>query len=323
MITRKVAPALAASYTVVLKPAEESPLTALAAAELARRVGVPAGVLNIVPTGHPEPVGTELTSNPTVRKISFTGSVDVVKRLMRDASGTVKNISLELGGNAPFIVFDDADVDAAVEGAIASKYRNSGQTCICADRVLVQDGVYEEFAKRLADAVAALPVGQAIEDETAISSLVNQAALDKVEELVEDARVRGAQLMTGGRRHALGRTFYEVTVLTDVTPDMRIWQVEIFGPVAPLYRFSTGEDAIATANHTPYGVAAYFYAGDLGRIWRVGEGIEAGMVGVNTDLISTEPHPFGGVKESGMGPEGSHNGLEEYLELKYLCMGGI
>lgn len=323
MITRKVAPALAAGCTVVVKPPEEAPLTALAAAELAQRAGVPPGVLNVVPAADPEPVGAELTSNPTVRKISFTGSVEVGKHLMREAAGTIKNVSLELGGNAPFIVFDDADIDAAVEGAIASKYRNSGQTCICANRLLVQDSVYDEFAEKLTKAVAALNVGPAIDDETAIGPLVNDAALEKVEELVTDARDKGAQVMAGGRPHDLGGTYYEVTVLTDVTPDMRIAHEEIFGPVAPLYRFHTEEEAVAMANDTPYGLAAYFYAGDLGRIWRVGEGLETGMVGVNTGLISTELHPFGGVKQSGIGREGSHQGLEEYLELKYMCIGGI
>ena len=242
---------------------------------------------------------------------------------MRNAADTVKAVSMELGGNAPFIVFDDADIDAAVEGAIASKYRNSGQTCICANRLLVQDRVYDEFAKKFAEAVATLRVGPAIEDATAIGPLVNQDALDKVESLVNEARAAGANVLTGGKRHALGRTYYEVTVLTDVTRDMRLADEEIFGPVAPLYRFSTEEEAIDMANDTQYGLASYFYAGDMGRIFRVSEGLEYGMVGVNTGLISTELHPFGGVKESGLGREGSHDGLEEYLETKYVCVGGI
>ncbi len=323
MITRKVAPALAAGCTVVVKPPEDAPLTALAVADLAHRAGVPPGVLNLVTTSTPEPVGQELSTNPIVRKISFTGSTEVGKLLMRNAAGTVKNVSLELGGNAPFIVFDDANIDDAVEGAIASKYRNSGQTCICANRIYVQDAVYDEFAKKFAAAVSALNVGLAIEDETEIGPLVNEAALEKVESLVADALNRGASVLTGGKRHAMGRTYYEVTVLTDVTREMRVANEEIFGPVAPLYRFSTEAEAIALANDTTYGLASYFYAGDVGRIWRVSEGLEYGMIGANTGLISTELHPFGGVKESGIGREGSHYGLAEYLETKYLCLGGM
>lgn len=323
MITRKVAPALAAGCAAVVKPAEDTPLTALAAAELAHRAGVPAGVLNLVTTSDPEPVGHELSTNPTVRKISFTGSTEVGKLLMRNAAGTVKNVSLELGGNAPFIVFDDADLDAAVEGAIASKYRNTGQTCICANRIYVQDGIYEKFSKKFAEAVTTLRVGPGVDEDTEVGPLVNEAALAKVEGLVAEALAQGANVLTGGKRHELGRTFYEVTVLTDVTKDMRLAQQEIFGPVAPLYRFSTEEEAIALANDTVYGLAAYFYAGNLGRIWRVSEGLEYGMIGVNTGIISTELHPFGGVKESGIGREGSHHGLDEYLETKYVCLGGI
>lgn len=323
MITRKVAPALAAGCTVVVKPPEDAPLTALAVADLAHRAGVPPGVLNLVTTSTPEPVGQELSTNPIVRKISFTGSTEVGKLLMRNAAGTVKNVSLELGGNAPFIVFDDANIDDAVEGAIASKYRNSGQTCICANRIYVQDAVYDEFAKKFAAAVSALNVGLAIEDETEIGPLVNEEALEKVESLVADALDKGASVLTGGKRHAMGRTYYEVTVLTDVTREMRVANEEIFGPVAPLYRFSTEAEAIALANDTTYGLASYFYAGDVGRIWRVSEGLEYGMIGANTGLISTELHPFGGVKESGIGREGSHYGLAEYLETKYLCLGGM
>ena len=323
MITRKVAPALAAGCTAIVKPAGNTPLTALAVAALAERAGLPAGVLSIVPTRNSSAVGKELTTNPTVRKISFTGSTEVGKLLMAQAAGTVKNVSLELGGNAPFIVFDDADIDAAVDGAIASKYRNTGQTCICANRILVQDAVYDEFAKKFAEKVAELKVGPSIDDDTAIGPLVDGAALDKVEELVNDALKEGAAALTGGKRHSLGGSFYEVTVLTEVTRNMRITQEEIFGPVAPLYRFETEEEAIAFANDTPFGLASYFYASDIGRIWRVSEGLEYGMVGFNTGLISTEVAPFGGFKESGIGREASHDGLEEYLETKYVAVGGI
>jgi succinate-semialdehyde dehydrogenase/glutarate-semialdehyde dehydrogenase len=323
MVTRKVGPALAAGCAAVVKPARAAPLSALAAAELAARAGVPPGVLNIVPSTNSSAVGRELTTNPVVRKVSFTGSTDVGKLLMAQAADTVKNISLELGGNAPFLVFDDADLEAAVEGAVASKYRNSGQTCICANRIYVQDDVYDAFAERLAAAVATLAVGPGVDEGTAIGPLVNEAALAKVEELVDDARAEGANVLTGGRRHALGRTYYEATVLTDVTPHMRISQEEIFGPVAPLYRFSTEQEAIALANDTPYGLAAYLYDGDIGRVWRVSEGLDYGMVGVNTGLMSTEVAPFGGYKESGIGREGSHQGLDEYLETKYIAIGGI
>jgi len=323
MITRKVGPALAAGCAAVVKPASASPISALAAAELASRAGLPGGLINVIPSRSSAAIGEELTTNPTIRKISFTGSTEIGRRLMAQAAGTIKNVSLELGGNAPFLVFDDADVDAAVEGLIASKYRNSGQTCVCANRVYVQDGVYEEFAKKLAETVASLKVGPGLEEETAIGPLVNEAALDKVEELVAEARNQGANVLTGGQRHALGRTFYEVTVLTEVTQQMRIANEEIFGPVAPLFRFSTEEEAIAFANDTPFGLASYFYAGDLARIWRVSEGLEYGMVGVNTGLMSTEVAPFGGFKESGIGREGSHDGLDEYLETKYVAIGGI
>ena len=323
MITRKVGPALAAGCAAVVKPASASPISALAAAELASRAGLPGGLVNVIPSRSSAAIGEELTTNPTIRKISFTGSTEIGRQLMARAAGTIKNVSLELGGNAPFLVFDDADVDAAVEGLIASKYRNSGQTCVCANRVYVQDGVYEEFAKKLAETVASLKVGPGLEEETAIGPLVNEAALDKVEELVAEARNQGANVLTGGQRHALGRTFYEVTVLTEVTQQMRIANEEIFGPVAPLFRFSTEEEAIAFANDTPFGLASYFYAGDLARIWRVSEGLEYGMVGVNTGLMSTEVAPFGGFKESGIGREGSHDGLDEYLETKYVAIGGI
>ena len=323
MITRKVAPALAAGCASLVRPASETPLSALAAAELADRAGLPPGLLNVIPATDSPTVGRELTTNPTIRKISFTGSTPIGKLLLGQAAGTVKKASMELGGNAPFIVFDDADIDAAVEGAIVSKYRNSGQTCVCANRFLVQDGVYDEFAKKFAEAVADLKVGPGIDESSEIGPLVNEDAIDKVEELVQGALAEGAGVLTGGRRHALGRTYYEVTVLTDVTPDMAIHGEEIFGPVAPLFRFSTVDDAIAIANDTEYGLAAYFYAADMGRIWRVSESLEYGMVGVNTGLISTEVAPFGGFKESGIGREGSHHGLDEYLETKYVAIGGI
>ncbi|MEE3212413.1 MAG: NAD-dependent succinate-semialdehyde dehydrogenase [Actinomycetota bacterium] len=323
MITRKVAPALAAGCASLVRPASETPLSALAAAELADRAGLPPGLLNVIPATDSPTVGRELTTNPTIRKISFTGSTPIGKLLLGQAAGTVKKASMELGGNAPFIVFDDADIDAAVEGAIVSKYRNSGQTCVCANRFLVQDGVYDEFAKKFAEAVADLKVGPGIDESSEIGPLVNEDAIDKVEELVQGALAEGAGVLTGGRRHALGRTYYEVTVLVDVTPDMAIHGEEIFGPVAPLFRFSTEDDAIAIANDTEYGLAAYFYAADMGRIWRVSESLEYGMVGVNTGLISTEVAPFGGFKESGIGREGSHHGLDEYLETKYVAIGGI
>ncbi|MBK8705241.1 MAG: NAD-dependent succinate-semialdehyde dehydrogenase [Saprospiraceae bacterium] len=321
MIARKVAPALAAGCTVVIKPAEATPLSALAMAVLAQEAGIPAGVLNVVTTNRPALVGAELTANPMVRKVSFTGSTAVGKLLMQQCAGTVKRLSLELGGNAPFIVFDDADIDAAVEGAIASKYRNAGQTCVCANRILVQRGVYEDFAQRLSEAVKLQRVGQGTEPGATIGPLINIKALEKVEALVADAVSKGARIMTGGRRHELGGTFYEPTILCDVRPDMALSQQEIFGPVAPLFVFDTEADAIAMANDTPYGLAAYFYGRDVSRIWRVAEALEYGMVGINTGLISTAVAPFGGMKESGFGREGSYYGMEEFLEVKYLCMG--
>lgn len=320
MITRKVAPALAAGCAAVVKPPSEAPLSALAAAELASRAGVPGGLINIIPTRDSRGVGLELTTNPLVRKISFTGSTEVGKTLMAQASGTIKNVSLELGGNAPFLVFDDADLDLAVEGVIESKYRNSGQTCVCANRIYVQSGVYEKFAKKLAEAVSKLNVGPGVDEANAIGPLVNQDALEKVEELVDDALRQGASVLTGGKRHRLGRTFYEVTVLADVTTAMKVSTTEIFGPVAPLFRFETEDEALALANDTPFGLASYFFAGDMARIWRVSEGLEYGMIGVNTGLISTEVAPFGGFKESGIGREGSHDGLDEYLETKYIAL---
>lgn len=322
MITRKIAPALAAGCTVVVKPAEDTPLSALALAELAERAGFPPGVFNIVTATDPVPVGNELTRNPIVRKLSFTGSTEIGKLLMRQSADTVKKISLELGGNAPFIVFDDADIDAAVQGAIISKYRNAGQTCVCANRILVQDGVYEEFAEKYTYAAGQLSVGVGL-NGVDIGPLINQQAIEKVENLVADAITHGATITLGGQRHELGGTFYQPTVLTDVTTAMAMAQEEIFGPVSPLYRFHSDDEAIAMANNTPYGLASYFYARDIGRIWHIAEALEYGMVGINTGLISTQVAPFGGMKESGIGREGSKYGIEEYLEIKYLCLGGL
>ena len=322
MITRKCAPAMAAGCTVVAKPAEDTPYCALALAELAERAGIPKGVFNVV-TGDPKAIGAELTSNPTVRKLSFTGSTEVGKLLMRQCSDTVKKVSLELGGNAPFIVFDDADLDAAVAGVMASKYRNTGQTCVCANRIYVQEGVYDAFAAKMADAVKALKVGDGFEDGVAQGPLINEAAIEKVERLVADAVEKGATVVTGGKRHELGGTFYTPTILTGVTNAMACASEEIFGPVAPLYKFTDEADAVAKANATQYGLAAYFYARDIGRVWRVAEALEYGIVGINEGIISTEVAPFGGVKESGLGREGGHYGIEEFIEVKYMCMGGI
>src|SRR5262245_50248023 len=320
MITRKVAPALAAGCTVVAKPASQTPFSALAIAHLAERAGVPAGVLNVV-TGSATEVGGELTSNPIVRKISFTGSTEVGKLLMAQCAGTMKKVSFELGGNAPFIVFDDADLDAAVEGAIVSKYRNTGQTCVCANRFLVQVGVYDEFARRLSNAMGRLKVGPGLEDGVTQGPLIDMAAVEKVEAHIQDAVSKGATVVTGGKRGS-GR-FFAPTILTGVTPEMVVAREETFGPVAPLFRFETDQEAIALANDTEYGLAAYFYGRDVQRVWRVAEALEYGIVGVNTGLISTEVAPFGGVKESGIGREGSKYGIEEYLEVKYICVGGI
>ena len=322
MVTRKISPALAAGCTVVLKPAPETPLSALALAGLAERAGLPPGVLNVV-TGDAEKIGGELTSNPLVRMITFTGSTEVGKLLMRQSAETVKKLSLELGGNAPFIVFDDADLDAAAEGALASKYRNSGQTCVCANRILVQDGIYDRFAEKLAAAAAKLKVGAGVEEGVMQGPLINDAALAKVEAHVMDAVARGAKVVTGGKRHDLGGTFYQPTVLTEVAPSMLIAQEETFGPVAPLFRFRDEKEAIQLANGTPYGLAAYFYTRDLSRAWRVAEALEYGMIGINEGIISSELAPFGGVKESGQGREGSHHGIDEFLELKYVMMGGL
>ncbi len=320
MITRKVAPALAAGCTAVVKPAGETPLSALALAELADRAGIPPGVFNVIMTSTSRPVGEELTTSPLVRKFSFTGSTEVGKLLMRQCASTVKKVSLELGGNAPFIVFDDADLDAAVDGAMASKYRNAGQTCVCANRMLVQDGVYDEFLEKFSAGVAALKVGDGREDGVTIGPLINDAAVEKVNELVEDSVSHGAKIVAGGGHD--GR-FYVPTILSDVTADMKISSEEIFGPVAPLTRFKTEEEAIALANDTPFGLASYFYARDVGRIWRVSEALEYGIVGINEGIISTAVAPFGGVKESGIGREGSKYGIEDFIEIKYLLVGGL
>ena len=322
MITRKAAPALAAGCTVVIKPATQTPYSAFALAELAERAGVPKGVINIL-TGSASEIGSELTSNPTVRKISFTGSTEIGSLLMKQSASDIKKVSLELGGNAPFLVFDDADLDAAVEGAMASKYRNAGQTCVCANRILVQDGVYEEFAKKLSEKVTALTVGRGIDEGVIIGPLIDDNAVAKVKEHIDDAVAKGAKVAVGGKPHKLGGLFFEPTVLTNVDTSMKVTREETFGPVAPLFRFKTEEEAIAMANDTEFGLAAYFYARDLGRVWRVGEGIESGMVGVNTGIISNEVAPFGGVKQSGIGREGSKYGIDEYLEIKYLCIGGV
>jgi len=317
-----VAPALAAGCTVILKPAEQTPYSALALAELAERAGFPKGVLNIL-TGDAPAIGGELCANPTVRKISFTGSTEVGRLLMKQAAPTVKKISLELGGNAPFIVFDDADLDAAVEGAMVSKYRNTGQTCVCANRLFVQDGVYDKFAAKLAQKVKELKVGTGTEAGVTQGPLIDTNALAKVEEHVADALAGGAKALTGGKRHSLGRTYYEPTILTGVQPSMKIFREETFGPVAPLFRFKTDAEVIELANRTEYGLAAYFYSRDIGRVWRVAEALEYGMVGVNSGLITTEVAPFGGVKQSGLGREGSKYGCEEFVEVKYICMGGV
>jgi succinate-semialdehyde dehydrogenase/glutarate-semialdehyde dehydrogenase len=320
MITRKAAPALAAGCTVVIKPATKTPYSAFALAELAERAGIPKGVINIV-SGSAKEIGGELTSNTTVRKISFTGSTEVGSVLMKQSADTIKKVSLELGGNAPFLVFDDADIDAAVEGAMISKYRNNGQTCVCANRILVQDGVYDRFAAKLAEKVRALKVGRGTEAGVNIGPLIDANAVAKVEEHIQDAVSKGAKIVVGGKKHALGGLFFEPTVLTGVNATMKVTREETFGPVAPLFRFKTEEEGVAMANDTEFGLASYFYARDIGRIWRVGEGIESGMVGVNTGLISNEVAPFGGVKQSGIGREGSKYGIEEYLEIKYLCIG--
>ena len=322
MLTRKIAPALAAGCTVVCKPANATPLSALAFVELAERAGVPAGVINIV-AGRTSQIGKEMTSNPKVRKLTFTGSTPVGKQLMAECAATVKRTSMELGGNAPFIVFDDADIDAAIAGAMICKFRNAGQTCVCANRILVQDGIYDEFAKRLAEAAASLTLGVGSADGVTMGPLINEGAANGVLEFIDDAVANGANVTLGGGRSDLGVCFVEPTVLTNVNDSMRVFKEEIFGPVAPLFRFSTEEEAVAMANDTEFGLACYFYSRDIGRIWRVGEGLEYGIVGINEGIISNEMAPFGGVKESGQGREGSKYGMDDYLEIKYMCMGGI
>ena len=323
MITRKCAPALAAGCTVVSKPASETPLSALAIAELGERAGIPKGVFNIVTSKHASRIGAELTQSALVRKFSFTGSTEVGKLLMRQSASTVKKVSLELGGNAPFIIFDDADLDAAVKGAIASKFRNMGQTCVCANRFLVQDGVYDAFAEKLAKAVAALKVGDGFAEGVQQGPLISEDAVEKVERLIGDAVSKGAKVTLGGKRHKLGGTFFEPTVVSGCTPAMACAQEEIFGPVVTLFRFHDESEAIRMANDTPFGLASYFYARDLARVMRVAEGLEYGIVGVNEGLISTEVAPFGGVKESGLGREGSKYGIEEFVEIKYIALGGL
>ncbi len=322
MITRKCAPALAVGCPVVIRPASQTPFSALALAELAHRAGIPKGVLNVI-TGPASVQGKELTANPAVRKLSFTGSTEVGKTLMEQCAGTVKKVSLELGGNAPFIVFDDADLDAAIQGAIASKYRNTGQTCVCANRILVQDKVYGEFAEKLSQAAKNLKVSNGLEDGAQQGPLIDMRAVEKVEEHVNDATGKGAKVIAGGKRHALGGTFFEPTVLANVTTDMLVTNDETFGPVAPLFRFKDEAEAIELANNTQYGLASYFYSRDVGRIWRVSEALEYGIVGINEGIISNEVAPFGGIKESGIGREGSKYGSDDFVEIKYLCMGGI
>jgi succinate-semialdehyde dehydrogenase/glutarate-semialdehyde dehydrogenase len=322
MITRKCGPGWAAGCTGVVRPASQTPFSALAIAVLAERAGMPAGVCNVI-TGPSGETGKELTSNPIVRKLSFTGSTEVGKILLAQCAGTVKKTSMELGGNAPFIVFDDADLDEAVKGAMASKYRNTGQTCVCANRILVQEGVYDAFAKKLAEAVQGLKVGNGMEAGVTQGPLINADAVAKVEEHISDATSHGAKILAGGKRHALGRNFFEPTILTGVTPAMKIFHEETFGPVAPLFSFSTEAEGVKLANDSEFGLAAYFYARDVGRIFRVAEALESGIIGINEGIISTEVAPFGGVKESGIGREGSHYGIDEYLEVKYLALGGI
>ncbi len=322
MITRKVAPGLAVGCTFVLKPAEQTPFSALALAELAERAGVPKGVLNIV-TGDPAPIGQEMCASPIVRKVTFTGSTEVGRILMRQSADTIKKLSLELGGNAPFIVFDDADLDAAAEGAIASKYRNAGQTCVCANRIYVQDGVYDAFAAKLGERIKAFKVGKGTEPGVNIGPLIDKQGLAKVEEHVADAIAKGAKVVLGGKRHELGGLFFQPTLLTEVNTSMKLTREETFGPVAPLFRFKTDQEVIELANATEFGLAAYFYARDVGRVFRVAEQIETGMVGINVGIFANEVAPFGGVKQSGLGREGSKYGVEDFLEIKYLCVGGI
>lgn len=320
MITRKAGPALAAGCTMVLKPASQTPFSALALAELANRAGIPAGVFNVV-TGSAGAVGGELTSNPLVRKLSFTGSTEIGRQLMEQCAKDIKKVSLELGGNAPFIVFDDADLDKAVEGALASKFRNAGQTCVCANRLYVQDGVYDRFAEKLQQAVEKLRIGDGLQDGVTTGPLIDEKAVAKVEEHIADAIAKGAKVVTGGKPHALGGNFFQPTILVNVPDSAKVAKEETFGPLAPLFRFKDEADVIAQANDTEFGLAAYFYARDLSRVFRVGEALEYGIIGINTGIISTEVAPFGGVKASGLGREGSKYGIEDYLEIKYMCIG--
>ena len=325
MITRKVAPALAAGCPVLIKPAEQTPLSALAVAELAQRAGMPAGVLNVITSDGPGSIeiGRVLCASDTVRHLSFTGSTEVGRILAAQCAPTIKKISLELGGNAPFIVFDDADLDKAVAGAMASKYRNAGQTCVCANRIYVQEGVYDKFTEKLAAQVRKMKVGAGTEEGVTTGPLINKAAIEKVEEHVADALKKGAKIALGGKRHGRGGNFFEPTILANVTQEMMVAREETFGPVAPLFKFKTEADVIAMANDTPFGLAAYFYSRDIGRVWRVGEALECGIIGINEGIISSEVVPFGGYKQSGLGREGSHHGVEEYLEIKYMLMGGL
>ena len=322
MITRKVAPALAAGCTVVAKPATQTPYSAFALAELAERAGIPKGVFYVV-TGASSEIGAELTSNPIVRKLSFTGSTEIGKLLMEQCAGTVKKTSMELGGNAPFIVFDDAGIDSAIVGAMQSKYRNAGQTCVCANRIFAQESVYDQFTEKLAEATAALKVGDGLAEGISTGPLIDLKAVEKVESHIQDAVSKGARVVVGGSRHSNGGNFFEPTVLADVTHDMLVSREETFGPLAPVYRFGSDADVVRMANDTEFGLAAYFYTRDIGRVWKVAEQLEYGIVGINTGLISTEIAPFGGMKESGVGREGSKYGIEEFMEVKYLCMGDI
>ena len=322
MLTRKIAPALAAGCTVVCKPANATPLSALACAELADRAGIPAGVINIL-AGNTADIGAELTGNPTVRKLTFTGSTPVGKQLTAECAQTVKRTSMELGGNAPFIVFDDADIDAAVDGAIASKFRNAGQTCVCTNRLLIHSAVYDDFVEKLTAKVSQLTVGHGVDDGVVIGPLINEQAADDVVSFIDDAKSKGAQVVLGGKRSSLGPCFVEPTILSQVNSDMRVFTEEIFGPIAPVFKFDTEQEAIAIANDTEFGLACYFYSRDIGRIWRVAEALEYGIVGINEGIVSNEMAPFGGIKESGQGREGSKYGLDDYLEIKYMCLGGV
>jgi succinate-semialdehyde dehydrogenase/glutarate-semialdehyde dehydrogenase len=322
MITRKAGPALAAGCTMVIKPATATPYSAFAMAELAERAGVPKGVMSVL-TGSSSAIGGEMTSNPIVRKLTFTGSTEIGKKLMEQCAGTVKKMSMELGGNAPFIVFDDADLDAAVEGAIQSKFRNTGQTCVCANRVLAQSGIYDAFVEKLAAAVDKLRVGDGLKGETDQGPLIDEAGLEKVQEHIQDATSKGGRIVSGGKPHELGGLFHQPTVIADVTPSMKVAKEETFGPLAPVFRFETEDEAVAMANDTEFGLATYFYTRDIGRIWRMSEALEYGIVGINSGIISTEVAPFGGMKESGFGREGSKYGIDDYLEVKYLLMAGL